>query len=138
MIAAITLVIPLLFLCASSSPMLLHSQELGRCPQSHETFAIVIHEAGMARLAVSLLGATLIYGCVRRASRWSWVGLLMFFGVYFIPVFALDVLSNAFAQGPRSIFEGLPSSRIAQHNVLALVCALSFLSGLCLSFTKAE
>jgi hypothetical protein len=134
--AVITLTVPLLLLLASSFPMLLHSQALGRCALSSDTFAPVVHEAGLARLAISVLGATLIYGCVRLDSWSSWAGLVLFFGIYFMPAFGFYPLSNVFGQGPRSIFEGLPGSRIAQHNILTVVSALSFLAGLYLAVPK--
>lgn len=129
--AAILLLVPLLMLGSSSLPMLSHSDQLGHCPESNYTFKPLIREAALGRVTVCILGGLLIYLCVKKGSTASWTGLIILFGGYFLPLFVA-----AFLRAPRASLATFPSSRLAQHNLLAALGLLFAIAGLFLSFPR--
>jgi len=70
----------------------------------------VVHEAGIARLTLALIGLLILFVPYRKGERWAWVALCILVLAYEIPVFLFGAIPTL---GMWSVFRNLPKPRSA-------------------------
>ena len=67
-----------------------------------------VHEAGFARLTISLVAATLLFLPFQRRQRWAFVTLVIIALLYYVPVFFFGAFPNI---GTTAFFRNFPQPR---------------------------
>jgi hypothetical protein len=99
---------------------------------SYESF---VHEAGFARLAISIVALLILFIPYRRGERWAFVALAFLAVAYYVPVYIFGSIPNL---GTWPAFRNwyLPQTRVTNLNLLfwsSFLLTASLILGLAMS-----